>query len=133
MLRVTAGRFTEALFRGDITALEWRYGAGNRREFVVCGYDALYRLGQRHSMRAFADLTPADLARQLSGELELDVSAPPRPALGRACTSTARRTWPCCRTYGALRAVPVGRGATLHLVSLAGDDSDLLPAAGAKT
>ena len=31
-LRVNVGHFPEALFGGDITALEWRYGFAQRRE-----------------------------------------------------------------------------------------------------
>jgi phage baseplate assembly protein gpV/phage protein D len=126
-LNVCLGRFGEAFFDGDITALEWRYGSAQRRELVVRGYDPLYRLGQRQSLRAFADLTPADLARRLAGEIGLAVSAPlPGPRSPRLYQHRQSDLALLQDMTGRCGLYPIVRGATLHLASLAGDDSDLL-------
>lgn len=124
-LRVSAGSFAEVLFSGEITALEWRYSSANRREFVARGYDALYRLGQRQSMRVFANLTPAGLARQLAGGLGLDVSTPSEgPRWARLYQHRQNDLALLQEMAGRCGLYPVVRGATLHLASLAGDDSE---------
>ena len=119
--------YAEPLFSGEVTALGWRYGAGSRRELVVRGYDALYRLRQRQSLRTFANVTTAELAARLAGEIGL---APPEAAAGPR--------WP--RLYqhrqsdlALLQEVaarsglyPLVREGALRLVSLAGYDEDLL-------
>jgi uncharacterized protein involved in type VI secretion and phage assembly len=125
-LCVNVGRFPESLFSGDITALEWRYGSAHRRELVVRGYDALYRLGRRQSTRVFTNLTLTDLAHHLASEIGLDVSAPQSgPRWGRLyqhCQSDLALLQDLARRCG---LYPIVRSATLQLVSLAGDHSDL--------
>ena len=127
-LRVNVERFTEPLFSGDITALEWRYGAGRRRELVVRGYDPLHRMGQRQSVRAFADLTPSGLARLLCGRIGLDVAAPApgprREHFFQHCQSDLALLQDVAGRCG---LYPTVRGNTLHLVCLAGDGNNDLP------
>jgi uncharacterized protein involved in type VI secretion and phage assembly len=125
-LRVNVGRFPESLFSGDITALEWRYGSGYRRELVVRGYDALYRLGQRQSMRVFTNLNLNDLARHIAGQIGLDVSAPPTNSHWAHLYQHRQSDLALLQDIaGRCGLYPTVRGSTLHLVSLAGDNSDL--------
>jgi uncharacterized protein involved in type VI secretion and phage assembly len=125
-LRVDVNSFSEPLFNGHITALEWRYSSGRRQELFVRGYDPLYRLGQRQTNRTYTNLTPADLARSLADEIGLKVAAPQHgPSWARLyqhrqsdlalLQDMAER----CGLY------PTVRGAVLHLITLAGDNRDL--------
>jgi phage baseplate assembly protein gpV/phage protein D len=125
-LRVSVGRFPELLFDGDITAMEWRWGAQNRRELVVRGYDILHRLGQRQSMRAFTNLNLVDLARNLAGEIGLDVSAPfPGPRWARLYQHRQTDLALLQEIAGRSGLYPTVSGSTLYLASLAGDHRDL--------
>ena len=93
---------------------------------VVRGYDALFRLGQRQSTRVFANLTPADLARHLAREIGLDVSAPPASLHWARLYQHRQSDLALLQDMaGRCGLYPTVRGTTLHLVSLAGDNSDL--------
>lgn len=122
----SAGRASELLFRGEITAQEWRYGAANRRDLVVRGYDALHRLGRRQSMRAFANLTPASLAGQLGREVGLAVSAQEKGPVWTSLYQHRQTDLALLQEFaGRCGLYPAVRGATLHLFTLAGDGSSL--------
>jgi phage protein D/phage baseplate assembly protein gpV len=62
-----------AVFEGEVTALEYGYGADNYRRLWVRGYDVLHRLRKRQSLTAHADLGLADLARKLTADLGVSV------------------------------------------------------------
>jgi phage protein D/phage baseplate assembly protein gpV len=63
------------LFKGDVTAVEFSYGPDGGLDVRVRAYDPLHRLRKRQSVRGFADLNVADLARQLAGAVGLSVKA----------------------------------------------------------
>jgi phage baseplate assembly protein V len=72
-LVVGAGDHKEALFEGEVTAVEQVYGPAGERQLRVRGYDRLHRLQKRQSVRAHVQVTPGDLAGELVADLGLDV------------------------------------------------------------
>ncbi|GIJ76905.1 Uncharacterized conserved protein, implicated in type VI secretion and phage assembly [Micromonospora phaseoli] len=65
----------EALFTGEVTAVEVEYAADGAATVRVRGYDALHRLRKRQRLRVFESVTAADLARELCADLGLHVDA----------------------------------------------------------
>ncbi|HEV7238846.1 MAG TPA: phage baseplate assembly protein V [Thermoanaerobaculia bacterium] len=65
----------ELLFTGDVTALEYSSRANTGRVLRVRAYDALHRLRKSQPVKAHAQFTAADLARELAGPLDLEVDA----------------------------------------------------------
>jgi phage baseplate assembly protein gpV/phage protein D len=63
------------LFAGDVTALEWSSRRTTGRVLRVRAYDALHRLRKAQPVKAHAQFTAADLARELAGPLDLTVDA----------------------------------------------------------
>ena len=63
------------LFAGDVTALEYSSRRNTGRVLRVRAYDALHRLRKSQPVKAHAQFTAADLARELAGPLDLDVDA----------------------------------------------------------
>ena len=63
----------DALFSGQVTALEYRLSAEGGRLLQVRAYDRLHALRKRQTVRSFADITVAELARTLVADLDLDV------------------------------------------------------------
>jgi phage baseplate assembly protein V len=74
-LRVAVAGQADALFAGQVTAVEQVYGPNRRREVRLRAYDLLHRLRKRQSVRVYQQLTVADLARELAGGVGLDVEA----------------------------------------------------------
>lgn len=74
-LRVAVDGFTEPLFVGEITVVEYSYEASGGRTLRLRAYDRLHRLRKRQPMRAHVQVTAADLARELVGDLGLSVEA----------------------------------------------------------
>jgi phage baseplate assembly protein V len=79
-LRVTVTDHADALFDGEVTAIEHRLGPSGPHEVQVRGYDRLHRLRKRQPVRGHVHATVAGLAREmLSGEgvtVESDVADP---------------------------------------------------------
>ncbi|MBI5667947.1 MAG: type IV secretion protein Rhs [Chloroflexi bacterium] len=73
--RVLVSGHPTPLFVGEVTAIEYGYGAANGQEIRVRGYDLLHRLRKRQTVRAHVQITPADLARELVADLGLNVAA----------------------------------------------------------
>ncbi|GHJ42763.1 hypothetical protein Cs7R123_01050 [Catellatospora sp. TT07R-123] len=72
------------LFAGEIGSVELVRGPGSETGWTVVAHDALHRLRSRQRPRVFTDVTLADLARELTSGLGLDVRCPdPGPALER--------------------------------------------------
>lgn len=63
------------LFKGDVTAIEYASRMSTGRVLRVRAYDALHRLRKSQPVKAHAQFTAADLARELAGPLDLDVDA----------------------------------------------------------
>jgi phage protein D len=64
-----------ALFDGEVTAVEHVYGPAKTCQIVLRGYDLLHRLRKRQPVRTHVQVTPAELARELTSDLGIDVSA----------------------------------------------------------
>ena len=65
----------QALFAGEVTAVELVSGPGSERVCLLRGYDRLHRLRKRQEPRVFENVTVADLARALTADLGLTVEA----------------------------------------------------------
>ncbi|TNH30695.1 type IV secretion protein Rhs [Micromonospora orduensis] len=65
----------DALFAGEVTAVEVEYAADGVALLRLRAYDALHRLRKRQGLRVFTAVTAADLAGELCGEVGLDVAA----------------------------------------------------------
>lgn len=63
------------LFQGHVTALEYSSRRNTGRVLRVRAYDALHRLRKSQPVKAHAQFTAADLARELAGPLDLEVDA----------------------------------------------------------
>lgn len=74
-LRVEIAGEQEALFVGQVTALEHGYTPDHGHEIRVRGYDVLHRLRKRQSVRAHVQVTTLDLALELVADLGLTVQA----------------------------------------------------------
>ncbi|WBB51491.1 phage baseplate assembly protein V [Verrucosispora sp. WMMA2044] len=65
----------EALFTGEVTAVEVEYAADGTAVLRVRGYDLLHRLRKRQRIRVFESVTAAELATELCADLGLRVEA----------------------------------------------------------
>ena len=74
-LRVAVGAWSEPLFVGEVTAVEYVHGASGTRQVRVRGYDRLHRLRKRQPVRAHVQVTAEQLARELVADLGLTVEA----------------------------------------------------------
>lgn len=120
-LAVTIAGRSPALFVGDVTAIELGWQADAGRVLRVRAHDRLHRLRARQTIRALVDVTVADVATLLAGDLGVSVVADePGPRWSRLVQDrqsdlrllleTAER----CGLHVALRETE------LHLMSLAG-------------
>jgi phage baseplate assembly protein gpV/phage protein D len=75
-LRVALQNDPDALFVGEVTALEYIYQTTQGRELRVRGYDKLHRLRKRQPVRALVDVELSEFASELVGPLGLTVQAP---------------------------------------------------------
>jgi uncharacterized protein involved in type VI secretion and phage assembly len=74
-LQINLPGVTDALFEGEITAIEIEYEPSNGRTVRVRGYDLLHRLRKRQPVRLHVQVTAADLARELVSDLGVSVDA----------------------------------------------------------
>lgn len=119
-LRVRVRGKADDLFAGSVTAIDYLYGPQHGREIRIRAYDALWQLRQRQPVRAHQQQTLASLARELTADLGLTVTAGPDGPLWQRVIQTgsdldlladlARR----CGLYFTLR------GSDLQIISLAG-------------
>jgi phage protein D/phage baseplate assembly protein gpV len=65
----------EPLFSGEVTAVELVSGPGSEKVWLLRGYDRLHRLRKRQKPRVFEEVTVADLARELTADLDVRVEA----------------------------------------------------------
>jgi phage protein D/phage baseplate assembly protein gpV len=65
----------QAGFSGEITAIEYGYGAGLGNTLRIRAYDKLYRLRKRQTVRMHVQVTPAGLMRELTSDLGVTVEA----------------------------------------------------------
>jgi len=74
-LRIGVSGFDNALFSGDVTAIEQVYGAERAREIRVRAYDRMHRLRKRHQVRTHVHITPRSLAEELVADIGLSVES----------------------------------------------------------
>ena len=65
-----------ALFAGEVTALEERYGDGGAPRLALLLQDPLHRLARKRHSRSFEDQSPDDIVNTIAGEsgLEADIA-----------------------------------------------------------
>src|SRR5262249_25087446 len=64
-VRLTVPLSADSLFQGEITAVEYSYGADHGQRIRVRCYDVLHRLRKRQPVRVHVQVTPAELAREM--------------------------------------------------------------------
>jgi len=67
--------YTEPLFSGEITAVEYVYGPRHEREIRVRSYDSLHRLRKRQPVRAHVQVGLLDLCSEIAADLGLSVES----------------------------------------------------------
>lgn len=75
VLRISSAGAASALFEGEVTAIELVYEPAGGRTVRIRAYDKLHRLRKRQPLRVHVQVTAADLARELVGDLGLTVEA----------------------------------------------------------
>ncbi len=72
-LRVEVRGHSQALFVGQVTAVEHVYGSAHEHEIRVRSYDVLHQLRKRQPVRAHVQVTLRELAQELVADLGLSV------------------------------------------------------------
>lgn len=113
----------QQLFTGDITAVEHGYGPSGQQELRVRAYDRLHRLRKRQPVRAHRQVTPRELAEELTADLDVTVKAaepgPPWEQIIQHRQSDFGLLVEMTQRYG---LYPYLRGDVLHLFTLEGTD-----------
>src|SRR5712664_1448556 len=127
-VRLTLPSSSACLFDGEITALEYSYGAAHGQTLRVRCYDKLHRLRKRQPVRVHVQVTAADLAREMVADLGLTVEAeeggPLSQSLIQHRQSDLDLLVEISRRFGLYLTL---RGDVLHLIGLqgAGDSVEL--------
>ncbi|MFJ2085969.1 contractile injection system protein, VgrG/Pvc8 family [Micromonospora chokoriensis] len=74
-LGVRLADHADALFDGEVTAVEIDYAADGAALLRLRAYDPLHRLRKRQGLRVFTSVTAVEVARELCGEVGLAVTA----------------------------------------------------------
>lgn len=74
-VRLTVPASPNSLFQGEVTAVEYGYGADHGQRIRVRCYDMLHRLRKRQPVRVHVQVTPTELAREMVADLALSVEA----------------------------------------------------------
>lgn len=112
---------SEWLFGGEVTAVEQVFGQDGGRVLRVRAYDALHRLRKRQPVRSHVQVTFADLAREVVGELGLRVDAQAEGPVRARVMQFDQSDWELLRQEGARTGLYfVLRDETLHLLTLEG-------------
>jgi phage protein D/phage baseplate assembly protein gpV len=74
-LSVETEGFAEAVFTGEITAVEYLYEPDSGRMVRIRGYDLLHRLRKRQPVRVHLNVQLADLAREMISEFGFSAEA----------------------------------------------------------
>jgi phage baseplate assembly protein gpV/phage protein D len=120
-LRARIGRSLGELFVGDVTAVEHEYGPGPLLVVRVRAYDVLHRLRKRQPVRAHVQVTAAELARELTGDLDISVVAPVEGPLWPRITQHRQTDLEILEEAVARAGLHFSlRGDTLHLITMEG-------------
>ncbi len=110
-----------ALFKGEITALNFHYGPSRERRIYVRAYDLLHRLRKRQPVSAHVQLNPSELASALVADLGISVEAhesgPLVQKLVQFCQSDLEFISEVTERYGLYFTL---RDEVLHLATLEG-------------
>jgi phage protein D/phage baseplate assembly protein gpV len=132
-LDVSIRGYDEALFEGDVTAVEHVFDADAGREVRVRAYDRSHRLRKRQSVRAHVQVSARGLASELAADAELEVDAeadgPTHELLMQHRQTNLELLVEVLERCGLFYAV---RGDRLHLLTLEGI-GDPLPLALGET
>ena len=66
---------TVEIFDGEITGLQANYLSDGPVTLAIRGYDCLHRLARNKQTRTFADMQDSDIAREIAGEVSLQLKA----------------------------------------------------------
>ena len=78
-LRVALVGQEASLFDGQVTAIEYLYGADSEQMLRVRAYDLLHQLRKRQTVRAHVQVSMTDLAREMLSEIGVSVVASASP------------------------------------------------------
>ena len=127
-LQLRVGDQDEMLFAGEVTATEHCYGPTGQQELRVRAYDRLHRLRKRQPVRAHRQVTPRELAEELTADLDVTVEAadpgPPWEQIIQHRQSDFELLVEITQRYG---LYPFLRGDVLHLLTLEGRPGRALP------
>jgi phage protein D/phage baseplate assembly protein gpV len=70
-LRITVAGHDDALFAGEVTAIEYVCSANQGRELRVRGYDKLHRMRKRSNVRGHVQVSLEELVKNLVGESDI--------------------------------------------------------------
>lgn len=120
-LRVTIGTGAEALFEGEVTAVEESHRGPFASEVRVRAYDVTHRLRKRMHLRALGEVTAGELAARLADELALSSSVEEQGGSAGYLIQHRQTDLELLTEVAARSGLYwVVRGATLRLVSLRG-------------
>ena len=71
-LSVRINGFDDALFKGQITAVEYLYEPSSLKKIRLRGYDKLHLLRKHQSVRAFVQMSLRDLIAELTSDFSLE-------------------------------------------------------------
>jgi phage protein D/phage baseplate assembly protein gpV len=74
-MRLVIGQTTTPIFDGDVTAIEYGYEASQGETLRVRAYDKLHRLRKRQQVRMHVQVTPVELAQELTADLGVSVQS----------------------------------------------------------
>jgi uncharacterized protein involved in type VI secretion and phage assembly len=120
-LRLSLADGGPPLFTGRVTAQAYTHAPDGGRQIRIHGYDQMQALRQRGSARAHLQLTPAELAQELVGDLGLMVDAvEPGPVHDYLIQGQANDFDFLCDLLDRAGLYFALREETLHLLTLAG-------------
>jgi phage baseplate assembly protein V len=110
-----------ALFQGDVTAVEHIYEPSRGVTIRVRCYDRLHRLRKRQPVRVHVQVTPSELARELTADLGISVNTAEDGPLSQRLIQYRQSDFELladlCRRSGLYLSL---RGDVLHLLTLEG-------------
>jgi phage baseplate assembly protein V len=118
--------FTEALFTGEVVAIEGEYEGGRGELLRLRAYDRLYRLRRRQPLRVHKQVTCAELARDLLADLGVQVDAREQGPVWRHLVQHDQTDFDLLAEVAARSGVYFTlRGSELVILSLAPADAEL--------
>ncbi|MGO8917411.1 MAG: phage baseplate assembly protein V [Stellaceae bacterium] len=125
-LRVEVRGANDALFSGEITAVEYGYEPSGARRLRLRAYDPLHRLRKRQPVRVHVQVTTEDLAREMAADVGLEVNAQESGPLWRRLFQYQQSDLDLLVEVAARCGLYLAvRGDVLHLITLEGIDDPI--------